>query len=699
MGNLTRQYNWQESAIGSPDSWPQSLRTTVNIMLNSKFPMLLFWGPEMICFYNDAYRPSLGQNGKHPGILGKPAAEAFEEIWSVIKPLLYQVFEGGEAVWQEDQLIPIFRNGHVEDVYWTFSYCPVADDASENPAGVLVICNETTDKILAYQKLEEKNLQLQTAIEAVSLAQQEIKENVRNLRQIILQAPVAMALFEGNDYIVEIANERALTLWGKKLEDVLEKPILGCMPELISQGFKELLDHVYKTGETFSATELPVKIVRYDQVETAYVNFVFQALADPDGKINRLITIGTDVTAQVINRKKLENSEAKLQSLNEELAVSVEELTASNEELERMQLHLREIIGRLSESEEKLKFAIATGEMGIWTWNADPRNSKASVSPFVNELFGFLPGQHPSPQEFKQLIHPDYLPKVDEKLKEAIEQKQFIDLEYPIRNLQNNKLKWIRATGKMFYDDHGVPTLYYGLVMDITERKLDELRKNDFIAMVSHELKTPLTSLTLLIQLMDKRLKNSGDSFTTTSFRKSSALVKKMNGMINGFLNVSRLESGKLQMHKESFDLGGLINEVVEEFLFATNHSNNTINITAAEKIIIDADREKIASVLSNLINNAIKYSAADQPIHINCTTVGNSAQVSITDKGIGIKAHDLEKLFNRYYRIENQHTRNIAGFGIGLYLCAEIINRHNGKIWAESEPDKGSTFYFSLPL
>src|SRR6478735_2429879 len=146
MGAFTREKDWRQTTVGPPDTWPQVLKTTLSNLLNSRFPMFLWWGPELICFYNDAYRPSLGNQGKHPHILGMPAHEAWTEIWEVIHPLILKVLEKGEATWSEDQLIPIFRNGHLEDVYWTFSYSRVNDENGE-PAGVLVTCTETTDKV------------------------------------------------------------------------------------------------------------------------------------------------------------------------------------------------------------------------------------------------------------------------------------------------------------------------------------------------------------------------------------------------------------------------------------------------------------------------------------------------------------------------------------------------------------------------
>ncbi|MEO5648058.1 MAG: PAS domain-containing sensor histidine kinase [Chitinophagaceae bacterium] len=168
MGALIRLKDWTKTPLGAIENWPQSLRSTLNIILRSKFPMFLWWGPDLLCFYNDAYRPSLGKFGKHPSILGIPAKEAWPEIWDIIYPLIKQVLADGESTWSEDQLIPIYRNGKLEDVYWTFSYSAVSDE-SGNTAGVLVTCSETTDKVNSANLLKESNDQLHFAIEAAEL--------------------------------------------------------------------------------------------------------------------------------------------------------------------------------------------------------------------------------------------------------------------------------------------------------------------------------------------------------------------------------------------------------------------------------------------------------------------------------------------------------------------------------------------------
>ncbi len=149
VGELVFQFDWAKTSIGSMDNWPLSLKITLANILHSAFPMFLFWGDDFLCFYNEAFRPSLGVNGKHPAI-GKKAISVWGEIWHIIGPLLQQVTLTRKPVWFEDQLIPFYRNGKVEDIYWTFSYSPAFGE-DDQVMGVLVTCMETTKTVLARQ--------------------------------------------------------------------------------------------------------------------------------------------------------------------------------------------------------------------------------------------------------------------------------------------------------------------------------------------------------------------------------------------------------------------------------------------------------------------------------------------------------------------------------------------------------------------
>lgn len=302
MGELTRAHDWSQSEVGSPESWPQSLRTVVSIILLSDFPMFLWWGDNMIQFYNDAYRPSMGNNGKHPKALGQRGIECWPEIWDIIYPLIKQVKETRKSFFSEDQLIPIYRNGQIEDVYWTFSYSAVLGE-NGGVDGVLVVCNETTKKVLLVKEQE--------------LAKERLRTSENNLRNIIVQAPVAMAILRGPQHVVEIANERMYHLWGKPAVDFVGKPIFEILQEARQEGFEELLNHVYTTGETYTAYGAPVTLFRGSGSETVYIHFVYEAFRETDNSISGIMAVAVDVTEEIVARKKLEERESQIRALVE----------------------------------------------------------------------------------------------------------------------------------------------------------------------------------------------------------------------------------------------------------------------------------------------------------------------------------------------------------------------------------------------
>ena len=158
MADLTRAFPWGETSVGPVDQWPEALLIIVNTILNSKHPMFLWWGDDLIQFYNDAYRPSIRED-KHPSALGQPGRECWQEIWHIIGPQIDAVMTRGEANWHENQLVPINRNGKLEDVYWTYGYSPVRDPAGKI-RGTLVVCTETTQNVLAKRQLERESQRL-----------------------------------------------------------------------------------------------------------------------------------------------------------------------------------------------------------------------------------------------------------------------------------------------------------------------------------------------------------------------------------------------------------------------------------------------------------------------------------------------------------------------------------------------------------
>jgi len=209
MGALILQHDWSRTPIGTMDQWPPSLRTTLGILLHSAFPMFLFWGPELTCFYNDAFRPSLGIEGKHPAI-GKRGKEVWADIWEFICPLINQIMTTGAPVYFEDQLVPFYRNGRMEDIYWTFSYSPVYNDEG-NINGVFVTCTETTAHVVDRKKIEDivalRTRELEEAHEALVHSNNYLQQLI-NLSREPMQ--VLTPVFENNrivDFRYKLTNQ------------------------------------------------------------------------------------------------------------------------------------------------------------------------------------------------------------------------------------------------------------------------------------------------------------------------------------------------------------------------------------------------------------------------------------------------------------------------------------------------------------
>jgi len=292
-------------------------------------------------------------------------------------------------------------------------------------------------------------------------------------------------------------------------------------------------------------------------------------------------------------------------------------------------------------------------------------------------------------------VEPEFLEEVNMAMINAAEKGTPVDSTYAIRHLETGERRWMRVAGKVRPDGEGSFSHIYAVVMDVTVQKEDEQRKNDFIAMVSHELKTPLTSITGYTQVLAKLFKNN-DGLAPRLLEKMERQVKKMSVMIDGFLNISRLEAGKIHLDVQRFDMAALLAEVAEEF--DATISSHKILFPEVQQVLVEADRNKIGHVINNLLSNAIKYSPSGAVIAVKCENNESEIIFSVRDEGIGVNPQDLPKLFDRYYRVAGMQINMASGFGIGLYLSAEIISRHGGRIWAESEPGEGSTFYFSLP-
>jgi signal transduction histidine kinase len=273
MADLTRAFDWSRTSVGPIDQWPEVLRATVSTMLNSRHPMFLWWGNDLVQFYNDAYRRSLGSD-KHPLALGQKGADCWPEIWPIIFPQIEAVMTRGAASWHEDQLVPINRDGILEDVYWTYGYSPVYTPDGKI-GGTLVVCTETTNSVFAKHQQQRE---------------------MERLADLFEQAPAFFAVLSGPDHVFEMVNGPYLQLIGHR--PVLGKSLREAVPEAETQGYARLLDEVYRSGAPFVGRGIPLQIERTlgHPLELRYLDFVYQPKKEPDGSISGIIVLGVDVT-------------------------------------------------------------------------------------------------------------------------------------------------------------------------------------------------------------------------------------------------------------------------------------------------------------------------------------------------------------------------------------------------------------------
>ncbi len=233
-------------------------------------------------------------------------------------------------------------------------------------------------------------------------------------------------------------------------------------------------------------------------------------------------------------------------------------------------------------------------------------------------------------------------------------------------------------------------------IEDITDRREIERRKDDFLSIASHELKTPLTTVKGYVQMMNRYMpENASDKFKSI-VDKTSIYVERLNNLLSELLDVSRIQTGNIELHKELFDFDRVVKETVEGIQTATKTHQITVIGKATNSY--SGDESHIVQVISNLLANAIKYAPDSPEIVVYLSLVSNYLKVSVTDYGMGISQEDQKKIFDRFFRVGEIQQR-FPGMGIGLYVCDQIIKNHGGSLWVESEKGKGSTFSFTLPL
>jgi PAS domain S-box-containing protein len=245
------------------------------------------------------------------------------------------------------------------------------------------------------------------------------------------------------------------------------------------------------------------------------------------------------------------------------------------------------------------------------------------------------------------------------------------------------------------FKHHTYGDVWIAVHQDITERKILEKQKDAFIGIASHELKTPITTLSAYTQILEKRLK--GDTKNEYFLENIKVQTNRLLGLIDDLLNVSRIDSGKISLKIKPFNINALVKKIIVDFQYTT--ASHEFIHKGTIKQLVPGDENRIEQVIINLLSNAVKYSPQGKKVIVSLSSDKNYGTVAVQDFGLGIPKEDQAHIFERFYRTKEKDEGKVSGFGLGLYICSEIIKKHKGKIWVESEKGKGSTFNFSLPL
>jgi len=310
----------------------------------------------------------------------------------------------------------------------------------------------------------------------------------------------------------------------------------------------------------------------------------------------------------------------------------------------------------------------------------------------ASSLFGYLPEEMIG-QSILKLIPTDRYSEEDYILGRMRLGHSIKHFE-TVRQTKSGKLIDLSLTISPIKNDLGEIIGVSKIARDITEKKQEEKRKNVFISIASHELKTPLTTVLMSAQMMQQHDNIFGQKSAQMG-AKIESQVKKMMLMIADFLSIAEVEEGKLQLHESTFQVEKLMQDCINEL----EYSRHTIELCCDSAIHIFADRAKMDQVLSNLLSNAVKYSPLGGKITIGTETIDEKVRIYVQDEGIGIEPKHQKNIFKSFYRVDNLNTSSISGFGIGLYLVAEIIRKHDSQIRVYSVKGKGSKFYFDFPF
>ncbi|WP_167235490.1 hybrid sensor histidine kinase/response regulator [Massilia genomosp. 1] len=634
-GEMLRQRDWPGHELGAAASWPQALKTVVSLMLNSRFAMFVAWGPQFRLFYNDKYAELL--QDRHPFAMGKRFDEVWPEVWDELQSFIALAMSG-ETVYRENFPLVLLRNGTQRTAWFTFSYSAVeSDDGSVG--GLFCTVVETTQAVLAEKDRAHER---------------------ERLRQLFDQAPGIMAVFSGPTHVFELVNAAYIAHVGDR--QLTGKTVRAALPELEGQGFFELLDHVYSTGERHPGHEVAVKLQREagKELEERFVSFIYQPIRNEHGEVGGVFVEGFDVTSAIEANAALKMSEQR--------------------------------------------FVLLANTIPQLAWMAD----REGWIHWYNDRWYAYTGTRLADMEgwgWQSVHDPACLPSVMETWKLSSATGLPFEMAFPLRAAD--------GTYRMFFtrvaplrDAAGEIVQWFGTNTDVSvledvqnELRLANRRKDEFLAMLAHELRNPLAPINTAAQMLT--MPKTSEAIAKKAGAIISRQVIHMTQLLDDLLDVARVTGGLITLSEHRLSLKDLIEGAVEQVSPMLMKKEQKLTVSApALPLPIIGDPTRLTQVFANILNNAAKYSPPGTRIDLTVRTEKGGVSVEVADAGIGIAPELLAHVFELFTQGARSADRASGGLGLGLAIVKKLVELHGGSVQASSAGEGlGSTFVVYLPL
>ena len=628
MGALMREHDWSRTSLGEPGTWPSTLKTLVRLLLSSNHPMFIWWGDELIQFYNDAYRQTLGPE-RHPQALGQPGRQCWAEAWDIIGPDIERIMAGGESAWYEDRLVPLTRHGARDNIWWTYGYSPIEDEAGVR--GVLVICKEVTVEHLLRERLEQTNHALiETMDEGFCLID-------------IVRDEAGRAI----DYEFVEVNKAFSAQTG--LRDCVGRRARELVPGL-EQRWIDIYAGVGASG-------VPLRFVEESAAMGRWFSVYAGPIAHPGRE--RVALLFNDITERKRTEQALRESEAKFRTIADAMPQMI--------------------------------------------WSATPDGS----NDYANERWREFAGV--SPEELRELgwtklVEPGELKAMLKAWNASQRDGSPFEFEHHVRH-RSGAYRWVLTRALPVRDEDGRILRWMGTMTDIHDQKtiseelrLANSRKDEFLAMLAHELRNPLAPISTAAQI----LKMSGTDPRRLAHASEviGRQVRHMVELVDDLLDVSRVNRGLAELERVEVDMRAVLHGALEQARpLVERHRHTLVEQFDAGNAVVTGDPKRLVQVVTNLLTNAAKYTPEGGRITVSLETGGGEVRVSVADNGIGIEAELLPHVFELFTQAKRTPDRAHGGLGLGLALVRSMVTLHGGRVEAHSAGlGQGSRFTVTLP-